>query len=295
MNTGCLCLASLLISPAPAAMFEQEFEVASIRPSAPPVAGQVKVGMRTDGAQVHYTYLTMREYIRLAYQIKDYQLSAPEWLAGAHFDIVAKLPPDSTPNSSKDQIRKMLQTLLVERFKLAFHSATKEFPVYALMPAKGGIKMKESPLEPEGENPDGSKAATNVTASTGQGATSVNLGRGASFTYGNNRLEGRKMSMLQMTEVLTRFLDRPVVDMTESKATYDFMMELTPEDYRVMVIRNAIANGITPPPQAMKMLDEATDSSLFAAVAALGLKLEPRKAPLDLLVIDHIEKLPAEN
>jgi uncharacterized protein (TIGR03435 family) len=291
MNTTCLCLASLLTSLTPAAVPEQEFEVASIRPSAPPVAGQVKVGMRTDGAQVHYTYLSMREYIRLAYDIKDYQLSGPEWLAGAHFDIVAKLPPDST----KAQIRKMLQTLLVERFKLTFHSATKEFPVYALMPAKGGIKMKESPLDPEAENPDGSKAASNVTASAGQGPTSVNLGRGASFTYGNNRLEGRKMSMLQMTEVLSRFLDRPVVDMTESKATYDFTMEMTLEDYRVMIIRNAIANGMTPPPQAMKLLDDATDSSLFAAVAALGLKLEPRKAPLDLMVVDHIEKLPTEN
>lgn len=291
MNTARLCLASILISIAPAAAHEQQFEVASIRPSAPPAAGQVKVGMRTDGAQVHYTYLSMREYIRLAYQIKDYQLSGPDWLASAHFDIVAKLPPEST----QAQIRKMLQALLVERFKLTFHSATKDFSVYALVPAKGGIKMKESPLDPEVENPDGSKAATNVTASAGVGPTSVSLGRGASFTYGNNRLEGRKMSMFQITEVLARFLDRPVVDMTESNATYDFTMEMSPEDYRVMLIRNAIANGMTPPPQAMKLLDEATDSSLFAAVAAVGLKLEPRKAPLDLMVVDHIEKLPTEN
>jgi uncharacterized protein (TIGR03435 family) len=280
-----LLIAALLIST-------QEFEVASVRPSAPPVAGQVNVGLHVDGAQVRYTYLSLREYIRLAYQVKDYQVSGPDWLAGAHFDIVAKLPP----GSNREQIRKMVQALLVERFRLTTHTSTKDFSVYALVAGKGGIRLKESPLDPEAENPDGGgKPASNVVASAGGGPTSVSLGRGASFTYGNNRLEGRKLTMFQLTDVLARFLDRPVVDMTGSKGTYDFMMEVTPEDYRVMMIRNAIANGMTPPPHAMKLLEDATDSSVFAAIEALGLKLESRKTPLKLLVVDHIEKVATEN
>jgi len=79
--------------------------------------------------------------------------------------------------------------------------------------------------------------------------------------------------------MLARFADRPVVDMTELKGNYDFMLEFSPEDFRAMMIRSAIAAG----------------DSLFTALQTLGLKLEPRKAPLEVLVIDHIERALTEN
>ena len=123
----------------------------------------------------------------------------------------------------------------------------------------------------------------------------VDLGRGSHFTFANDRLEAAKLSMTGLADTLARFVDRPVVDMTELKGNYDFTLELSPEDFRNMRIRSAVAAGVSLPPEALRLLDGATDESLFAALQTLGLKLETRKAPLEVLVIDHAEKSPAEN
>jgi uncharacterized protein (TIGR03435 family) len=98
-----------------------------------------------------------------------------------------------------------------------------------------------------------------------------------------------------MAEMLARFADRPVVDMTELEGNYDFALEFAPEDFRAMMIRSATAAGVMLPAEAMRALEGASGDSLFTALQTLGLKLEPRKAPLEVLVIDHIEKAPTEN
>jgi uncharacterized protein (TIGR03435 family) len=123
----------------------------------------------------------------------------------------------------------------------------------------------------------------------------MNFGRGSYFNFGNNRLEAKKMTMLNFCDTLARFVDRPIVDMTELKGNYDFTLEFTPEDYRAMLIRSALSAGVTLPPGAERLLEGVSGDSLFAGVQSLGLKLEPRKAPLDVLVIDHVEKTPTEN
>ena len=120
-----------------------EFEVASIKPSAP-VVDRVNVGVHVDGAQVRCTYLSLKDYIRMAYNVKDHQIVGPDWLGSDRFDIAAKVP-----EGGRDKIREMLQSLLKDRFHMKFHSDSKEFPVYALVVGKGGPKMKESPLDPE--------------------------------------------------------------------------------------------------------------------------------------------------
>jgi uncharacterized protein (TIGR03435 family) len=101
--------------------------------------------------------------------------------------------------------------------------------------------------------------------------------------------------MTALADMLARFEDRPVVDMTDLKGNYDFTLECTPEDFRAMMIRSAIAAGVTLPPQALSLLDHASDGSLLDALQTLGLKLEPRKAPVEMLVVDHAEKVPSEN
>jgi len=100
--------------------------------------------------------------------------------------------------------------------------------------------------------------------------------------------------MAYFADSLGHFLDRPVVDMTAPAGQYDFVAPLSPEDYRAIAIRSAIAQGALPP-EAMRVLEGSTDNSLFTAVAALGLKLEPRKAPLEALVVDEVRKTPTEN
>ena len=101
--------------------------------------------------------------------------------------------------------------------------------------------------------------------------------------------------MAYFADSLGHFLDRPVVDMTALSGPYDFVAPLSPEDYRAITIRSALAQGIALPPEAMMALEGSTDNSLFTAVAALGLKLEPRKAPLEALVVDEVRKTPTEN
>ena len=268
-----------------------EFEVASIKPSiAAPAGGQVHVGVQIDGAQVHCTYLSLKDYLRIAYQVKDFQVTGPDWMASERFDIHAKLP-----TGGRGQFRDMLQTLLESRFQIKMHRASKEFPVYAVVVGKGGLKLKESPLDPEPEGAEGGRGAVNVTATGGRGGTTINYGRGAYFTLADNKIESRKLSMEALADSIGRFVERPVVDMTELKGTYDLNLEFTPEEYRVLLIRMALSAGVNLPAEAMKLLEGASDESLFKGLQQMGLKLESRKAPLEVIVIDSVIKTSIEN
>jgi uncharacterized protein (TIGR03435 family) len=121
------------------------------------------------------------------------------------------------------------------------------------------------------------------------------LGNGGYYTFADNKLEGRKMKVSSIVNVLSAFMDRPVVDMTNLKGNYNFVLELTPEDFRAMSIRAAIAAGVALPPQAIQMAEAASGDSLSNALDKLGLKLESSKAPLEVIVIDHAEKTPSDN
>jgi uncharacterized protein (TIGR03435 family) len=101
--------------------------------------------------------------------------------------------------------------------------------------------------------------------------------------------------MLSLADSLARYLDRPVVDMTGLTGKYDFTLPLTAEDYRPLLIRSAINAGVSLPPEALRLLDGASDESLHSALHTVGLKLEPRKAPLEVLLIDQVKKVPTEN
>jgi uncharacterized protein (TIGR03435 family) len=267
-----------------------EFEVASIKASSPSTTGQVNVGVQIDGAQVHCANFSLREYIRLAYRVKDYQISGPDWLASERFDIAAKLPA----GAKREQVPDMMQSLLADRFGVKMHRETKELPAYAIVVGKGGLKMKESPPDPDADSAAGA-APVNVTASGGRGGVSVNLGGGSYYAFANNRFEAKKFTMTVFADALTRYVDRPVVDMTGLQGKYDLTLQFTPEDYLAMTIRSAVAAGVSLPPEALKYLDNASDESLFSSVEALGLKLEPRNAPLEVLVIDQAAKAPTAN
>src|SRR5258707_999126 len=101
--------------------------------------------------------------------------------------------------------------------------------------------------------------------------------------------------MTQLAECLSRFMDKPVVDQTSLKGTYDLTLELSSEDYRAMELRGAIAAGVTFSAETLKALELSSNDSLFSAMQKMGMKLESRKAPLEVLVIDSIRKTPTEN
>jgi uncharacterized protein (TIGR03435 family) len=90
-------------------------------------------------------------------------------------------------------------------------------------------------------------------------------------------------------------MDRPVIDMTDNSTLYDFKLDLTPDDSRAMTIRSAITAGVVLPPDVRRMAEGANYDSLFNAIDALGLKMERRKAPLDVLIIEKVERTPSDN
>lgn len=264
------------------------FEVASIRPSTTQPEGQINIGLHLDGAQVRIGSFTLKEYIALAYRTKISRVSGPDWIGSDRFDIAATIPA----GNKESQIPEMFQALLADRFQLKFHREQKEFPVYALVLGKGPLKLKEIPPDP-----DAAKGPVPVNAAGGgsvQGV-SVNLGGGSSWSFVPNKFEAKKLSMAQFVGDFERFTDRPIVDMTGLKGQYDFTFDINPDDYRPMLIRSAISAGVTLPPQALRLLESSSSASLSDALGQVGLKLEARKAPLDVIVVDSANKMPSDN
>ncbi len=284
-----LCFAAAMVhaQTPPAA---PEFEVASVKPSTGET-DRVNVGVHVDGSQVHIADFSLQDYIRVAYRVKNYQVTGPDWLS-ERFNVDAKLPEGST----REQVPEMLQALLASRFEMKMHHDSKDFPVYALTVATGGSKLKESAPDQSGDAAGAVQGgATDVSASGGRGGVSINFGKGSFFTFANDKLEAKKLTMANFADLLARFMDRPVVDRTGLTGNYDISIDLTPEDYRTMLIQSAVSAGVRLPPQALQLLDGASDESLYAALRNFGLKLDATKAPLDVLVIDHILKTPVAN
>jgi uncharacterized protein (TIGR03435 family) len=262
-----------------------QFEVASIRSITPDEVTAVTAGLHIDGAQFRAS-MPLRGFVALAYKAHPYLFEAPEWMSSQWYEIAATLPEG---HKKMGEVLEMLQALLAERFQMKTHQETKALPIYALTLAKSGITAKEDPLDPIGR----SMQAASTSSET---STVSRLQRGATLAIGDDRIEAKKFTMGMLADQLTRLMDRPVVDQTGlgAEAAYDLTLELTHEDFLATRVRSAIAGGMTPPPQAMKLL-EASGDSLDMALAKMGLKLEAKKMPMEVLVIDSSDKAPREN
>ncbi|MGD0132255.1 MAG: TIGR03435 family protein [Bryobacteraceae bacterium] len=311
-------IAAFAQTPAPLA-----FEVASIKPAGAldPMAiaqGKVSVGMKVDGAICNIGSFSLRDLVRAACEVKDYQVSGLDSLGAAmsaqRFNIQATLPEGAT----EKQVPQMLQTLLAERFKLVIHRETRDQSVYALVVAKGGPKLKESEPDPPApetppDAPDASKKGETVI---GQGSNQLhisgNMADGKGITMkggptgqlhmtmvdGKMHMEAAKMTMAGLADAASSFVGRPVVDMTELKGNYQVTLDLSMDDLKSVAKAAGLNMPGTPGGNAGNAPVDAADpsgSSIFASVQQLGLKLEARKAPLPFVVVDHFEKSPTEN
>lgn len=299
------------------------FEVASVKPAAPVTSkammeGSLRLGIQIDAGKVEMHFVSLSDLVRVAYRLKAYQVTGPDWIASERYDVIAKIPS----GSSKDQVPEMLQTLLAERFKLTLHHDNKEHQVYALVQSKGGSKLKEVEPDPPAAPGDptatsgpssfsfgGKGSVTSTTSGGGSGGSAMVFSRtsdGATKTSGPNGTVGglhvdRKMTMPIFCEFLARFMDKPVVDQTELKATYQVVLDLPLDEIMKSAKANGgavvVMNGGGPMPSAGG--DSASDpsggSALFGMVQQMGLKLEQRKTPMDILVVDQAEKVPTEN
>ena len=265
------CTAVRARQPAP----KPAFEVASIKPAAPSPMNQIRSSMNADGAVLRYTNVSVKDVIRAAYRVKDFQIEGPDWLDSTRFDILAALPA----GASQSEIPEMLKTLLADRFGLSLHRETKPHAIYALVVAKGGPRLKPA------ENP---------VAGSGTPRGSITMQMDPSGMH----LKAASATLASLGEMISRFCDRPIVDMTGIQGQYDFDLVFTPENLRGMPPGMRAPMG--PPPEGGAvgfMPGESADGpgSIIDSVDRYGLKLEPRKAPMEVLVVDRIEKTPTEN
>jgi uncharacterized protein (TIGR03435 family) len=235
------------------------FEVATIKPSDPARPGQT---FTLRGAEVITTNATVHDLINLAYWLHPKQLSGgPAWAESEKFDMAGK--PDAPGQPNVDQMKVMIQKLLADRFQLKFHFEKRELPVYAVRVAKTGAKITKSQDDPKG-------------------IPGWNFGRNPAGMI----MAFRNSPMSQFTAVLQNSTDRPVVDQTGLSERYDFTLNFTPDPAQAALLGGA-------PNAAGDNPDAAPD--LFAAFQQqLGLKLEPTRAPVEVMVIDKVEK-PSEN
>jgi len=241
------------------------FDVASIKPNNGDARGVTFAPMSGGRLTVENNPLT--NLIGNAYRVPSYRmLGGPDWISSDRFDIQAR----AEGNPSKDQIMLMLQTLLADRFKLKVHSETRELPAFTLTAAKSGIKLQPwkegscvtiDPFNPPATPPPGGEKLENC-------GNNLLLPKGPNMQW-----HATKIDMKGLTGALSAIMRRTVIDKTGFTGTFDVNLEWTRD--QGPDISSADATG----PSIFTVLQEQ-----------LGLKLESAKGPVEVLVIDHVEK-----
>ena len=207
--------------------------------------------MKADPGRLTCTNVTLKRYLIAAWGLKDYRVSAPDWMNDERYDLTATMPAGTPPH----EVLLMLQALLVDRFKLATHRETKELAVYALVVDRNGLKLK--PAEGFGTSVSSSPKGRSVRAN---------------------------VTMKGFAGMLSGLLDRPVVDMTGLTGGFHINLEWSPDE------RPSNPNG-----NEGGAADGNPGPTIYTALHEVGLKLESRKAPVEVLVVDRAEKVPVEN
>ena len=250
-----LALSALAQNPAPPA-----FEVASVK-----INQQFRQedratwlrSMDTSPGSLTFRNVNLTMIVAWAHHLQWPQIVGPAGMDSQRYDIQAKTGRTVTD----DEMRLMLQALLADRFKLASHRETRQMEALAMLVPKGGHKMTESKVEgPTQSRQDPERGAI---------------------------VEGAVLS--ELANDMARETSVPIVDMTGLKGRYDFTFN--PQKYVTAMRSRVMAD-----PQQARNEDELKLILLQDIVAGeLGLRLEPRRAPVEVLVIDHVEKSPSEN
>jgi uncharacterized protein (TIGR03435 family) len=242
------------------------FEVASVKPAALGRAMPLMelmmgddVHFRQKPGRIDYRGVTLRMLLKRAWELSAEQISGPGWLDTERYDISATLPPDTAP----EQLRLMLQGLLLERFQMRLHHESKPLPVCVLTIAKNGPKLKPAEAVAEHVDPaDMRKQASDQLQAMERGGDMAAYGR---------FLHLPRATSAKIAQTLESLAGCPVEDQTGLDGIYSFTLRWAMDETR-------------PGP------------TIFAAVEDdLGLKLNRITRQLDLMVIDHAEKLPTSN
>jgi uncharacterized protein (TIGR03435 family) len=284
-----LGFALLLADPTP------KFDVVSVKPvefPTPDGRGNLVMQRTTGGpgspdpGRIHYPYTSLKSLLVEAFQVKSLQIEGPGWLDTQLFDVAATMPPSTT----RAQFRLMLQSLLADRFHLVYHRETKEVPIYSLMIAKGGPKLttSENAAPPEDTLAPSGPMVLSAPKSTSDGLPSRLFPPGkpgimAVRLSGKARLAGQLQSTADVAAYLTNFLGRPVTDATNLTGKYDFSFDFA-------------ADSLAPVAPDAAAGEPDSQPGFFAALQTkLGLRLEPKKGPLEIIAIDRIDRKPTDN
>jgi len=263
------------------------FEVASIKVSAPPTVDPHVLAMQTprDPGRLTRRDIPLNILIMTAYHLSGYQFSGPSWLNSERFDVTAKVPEGTT----QAQQLVMLQNLLAERFGLKVHREMREMPVYDLVIAKGGPKFKEAvPVPPPPKAGD----LPTVPPKMSFDADGIPLlPPGGGTVWGIPGKDGTSWGVMHEETTMARLAGilgsliggRPVNDATGLTGKYDLAMH--------WVMHVELPDNTAP-------ADPVTGAgaAVFTALQSqLGLKLEPKKGMVEVVVVDHCEKMPTEN
>jgi uncharacterized protein (TIGR03435 family) len=201
-------------------------------------------------------------------------------MTSTRFDVVATFPA----GASASRVPEMLRSLLAERFQMAVHRETREQPVYALVVGKNGPRMKEAAADSNAAPADSVPVRSAGPDTLDCGATrQTTAPAGWMLNQGPGHLQGHGINMASLANTLAALLGRAVVDQTGLKGNYDFDLDYDPGERG----RNPDPPAGTPEPDGEPLLT--------AIQSQLGLKLEARKAPVEIIVVDHAERTPAAN
>lgn len=257
---GCVMVMSSRLALAQSAA-APAFEVAAIKPSDPAET----MAIHRSGYRIATAATSLEFLITWAYDIhSDRLFGKPKWLDSVRYDVVANAP-EAAPAAPRipgqpTLLQQMMQTLLADRFKLAVHRETRQLTTYALIVAKGGLKVRLA-------------------------AAPVTMGQSPFSMPGRGHLIGTQVSAAMLAQALSSQLSRSVEDETGLKGVFDFTLEWEPD--------TPLAGADGEPAPSANVRSGA--SLLTALEEQLGLKLEPHKASVEILVIDHIESTPTAN
>lgn len=229
----------------------------------------------SDAGQITFTNVTLMNVLLRAYDVKIYQVTGPSWLSSERYDIVAKVPQGAT----KEQLNTMLQNLLAERFHLALHHETKYLQGYELIKGKAGPKLKPSTeVGPDVQPTDAPK--TDVNGFPQLSAPGLVMIEGMRGTVVVSFLTARAQPLSALVEVLSKEFHLPVADKTGLTGKFDFTLEFAPQAPRALPADTA---------------EESAANLISAVPQQLGLRLDPKKIAVDMLIVDSADKVPTEN
>jgi uncharacterized protein (TIGR03435 family) len=271
-----LCASAIAQSPTPGAA-KPAFEVASVKPNN--TAARGSSWSTQPGGRFTATNLTLAMIIRNAFELQESQLvGVPDWGSSERFDITAKAEREFPTTNNKPSLSQlMVQSLLEERFKLVSHRETRDLPAYALVLARPdgrlGPQLKQSDVDcaalvaarrAAGAAPSGGGGSTSTPSTT----PPPGQRRPCTMTMAGGTLRAGSVPMASLTATLSSVVQRIVVDRTGLTGGFDFDLTFSTEQSA-----------------------DATSPSVFTAVQEqLGLKLDSVRVPMDVLVVDSIER-----